>query len=59
MERINTLVNQSLEQSDVKARFATLGCDPAPSTPEAFAARVSGDVTRWKKLATEKNIRAD
>ena len=59
VERINTLVNQALEQSDVKARFATLGCDPAPSTPEAFAARVNGDVTRWKKLAAEKNIRAD
>lgn len=59
VDRINTLVNQALEQPEVKARFATLGCDPAPSTPEAFAARVTGDVTRWKKLATEKNIRAD
>ena len=59
VDRINTLVNQALEQPDVKARLATLGCDPAPSTPEAFAARVTGDVTRWKKLATEKNIRAD
>ena len=59
VDRINTLVNQALEQPEVKARFATLGCDPAPSTPEAFAARVTGDVTRWKKLAAEKNIRAD
>ncbi len=59
VDRINTLVNQALEQPDVKARFATLGCDPAPSTPEAFSARVTGDVTRWKKLAAEKNIRAD
>ena len=31
----------------------------APNTPEAFATRVSGDVSRWKKLATERNIRAD
>ena len=59
VDRINTVVNQALEQPDVKARLATLGCDPAPSTSEAFAARVTGDVTRWKKLATEKNIRAD
>ncbi len=59
VDRINALVNQALEQPDVKARFATLGCDPAPSTPEAFSARVTGDVTRWKKLAAEKNIRAD
>jgi tripartite-type tricarboxylate transporter receptor subunit TctC len=59
VERINTLVNQALEQPDIKVRLATLACDPAPSTPEAFASRVSGDVARWKKLATEKNIRAD
>ncbi|MBU3737461.1 MAG: tripartite tricarboxylate transporter substrate binding protein [Rhodoferax sp.] len=59
VERINALVNQALEQPDVKARLATLSCDPAPGTPEAFAARVSGDVARWKKLAAERNIRAD
>jgi tripartite-type tricarboxylate transporter receptor subunit TctC len=59
VDRINAAVNQALDQPDVKARMATLGCDPAPSTPEAFAARVNGDVMRWKKLAAEKNIRAD
>lgn len=59
VERVNAVINQALEQPEVKARMATLGCDPAPSTPEAFAARVNGDVTRWKKLAAEKNIRAD
>ncbi len=59
VERINAVVNQALEQPDVRARMATLGCDPAPATPEAFAARVNGDVARWKKLAAEKNIRAD
>jgi tripartite-type tricarboxylate transporter receptor subunit TctC len=57
--RINTLVNQALEHPDVKAKLATLACDPAPSTPEAFATRVTADVARWKKLASERNIRAD
>jgi tripartite-type tricarboxylate transporter receptor subunit TctC len=57
--RINAAINQALEQPDVKAKLATLSCDPAPTTPEVFAARVSGDVARWKKLAAERNIRAD
>jgi tripartite-type tricarboxylate transporter receptor subunit TctC len=57
--RMNSAINQALEQPEVKARLATLSCDPAPSTPQAFAERVSGDVARWKKLAAEKNIRAD
>ena len=59
VERVNAVVNQALELADVKARLATLGCDPAGTTPEAFAGRVNGDVARWKKLATEKQIRAD
>ena len=33
IDRINAVVNQVLEQADVKARLATLGCDPAPGTP--------------------------
>lgn len=59
VDRMNSAINQALEQPEIKARLATLSCDPAPVTPEAFASRVSGDVARWKKLAAEKNIRAD
>jgi tripartite-type tricarboxylate transporter receptor subunit TctC len=59
IERINAAVNAALGDAEVKTRLASLGCDPAGTTPEAFAARVNGDVARWKKLATEKQIRAD
>ena len=59
VERMNAVINQALDQADVKARLATLACDPAPGTPEAFAQRVNADVARWKKLAIERNIRAD
>lgn len=59
VERMNTAINHALEQTDIKARLATLSCDPEPVTPEAFATRVAGDVARWKKLAAEKNIRAE
>ena len=59
VERMNRVINQALEQPEVKARLAGMSCDPAPTSTQAFAARVSGDVARWKKLAAEKNIRAD
>ncbi len=59
VERMNRVINQALEQPEVKARLAGLSCDPAPTSAQAFATRVSGDVARWKKLAAEKNIRAD
>jgi tripartite-type tricarboxylate transporter receptor subunit TctC len=59
VDRMNAVINHALDQADVKARLATLACDPAPGTPEAFAQRVNADVARWKKLASERNIRAD
>jgi tripartite-type tricarboxylate transporter receptor subunit TctC len=59
VDRVNAAVNAALGEADVKTRLASLGCDPAGTTPEAFAARVNGDVARWKKLAAEKQIRAD
>jgi len=59
IDRVNAAVNAALGDVDVKARLASLGCDPAGTTSEAFAARVNGDVARWKKLAAEKQIRAD
>ena len=59
IERINAAVNAALGDADVRTRLASLGCDPAGTTPEAFANRVNGDAARWKKLATEKQIRAD
>jgi tripartite-type tricarboxylate transporter receptor subunit TctC len=59
IERVNAAINKALAQPEVKARLDTMGCDPAPGTPESFAARVQSDVTRWKKLAAEKQIHAD
>ena len=59
IERINREVNTILAQDDVRQRLANLGCDAAPGSPDAFAARIAGDVARWKKLAAEKNISAD
>jgi tripartite-type tricarboxylate transporter receptor subunit TctC len=59
IERVNAAVNAALGEADVKERLAALGCDPAGGTAESFATRVNGDIARWKKLAADKNIRAD
>ncbi len=59
VDRMNKEVNEVLLQADVRERLANLGCDPAGTTPDLFASRINGEVARWKKLAAEKNIRAD
>jgi tripartite-type tricarboxylate transporter receptor subunit TctC len=57
--RLNQAVNAALNDEQVRSRIAATGCDPTPLAQGAFAARVQGDIARWKKLATERNIRAD
>lgn len=59
VDRVNKEINEALSQTDIRERLGTLGCDPAGTTPEAFASRIAGEVARWKKLAIDKHIRAD
>lgn len=59
IERVNVAINKALVQPEVRARLITMGCDPAPGTADSLASRIQNDVTRWKKLAAEKQIRAD
>ncbi|MEW6639825.1 MAG: tripartite tricarboxylate transporter substrate binding protein [Pseudomonadota bacterium] len=45
--RLNEEVSKILEQPAVKARFAELGVEAAPSTPEALAALIGSETAKW------------
>ena len=57
--KVNQAVNAALTDSDVKERFARLGAEPAGGTPQAFAAMVKADHTKWKKIILERKISVD
>ena len=57
--QINQAVNAALADSDVKERFARLGAEPAGGTPQAFAAMVKADNTKWKKIIADRKISVD
>ncbi len=59
IEKVHQAVNVALADPEVSARIAATGCGPSPIAQQAFATRVQDDIVRWKKLATERNIRAD
>jgi len=44
---------------EVKERLATLGFEPAGSTPEEFAARIRSEVDLWGKVIRAANIKAE
>ena len=54
--KINQAINAALADADVKERFARLGAEPAGGTPQAFAAMVKADNTKWKKIIAERKI---
>ncbi|WP_242444483.1 tripartite tricarboxylate transporter substrate binding protein [Advenella sp. S44] len=59
IERVNKEVNLALASTEIEQRLKAVSCEPARATPQDFAARILSDVNRWKKLAQEKNIKAD
>lgn len=56
---LNGLIRKALEEPDVKKRFAQLALDVSPSSPEAFARMLEGDVARWRDVVRQANIRLD
>lgn len=57
--RVNTAVNQALQDPDVKDRLARLGIEPAGGTPQQFAAMTTADRAKWKKIITERKLTMD
>ena len=56
VQRVNTALNQALQDKDVKDRLARLGIDPVGGTPQQFAAMLAKDRARWKKIIVERHI---
>ena len=56
---MNAALVEAIGKPEVKERFKMLGAEPIGSTPEAFAAALAAENTKWSKLIRERNIRAD
>ncbi len=59
VSRINTGVNQALQDADVKDRLARLGIEPVGGTPQQFTSMTAGEMTKWKKIIADRRITAE
>jgi tripartite-type tricarboxylate transporter receptor subunit TctC len=57
--RVNGATQAVLDAADLKNRLALEGAEPAPGTPEQFAAFVQGDLGVWRKLVADAGIRVE
>ena len=49
----------SNELTDLKQRFATEGAEPSPMTREQFTKFIANEITRWRKVALDANIKPE
>jgi tripartite-type tricarboxylate transporter receptor subunit TctC len=57
--KINEAMTKVLAMPEVQAKFEATGAMAAPSTPEAFAARLADESASWGTIVREANIKAE
>jgi tripartite-type tricarboxylate transporter receptor subunit TctC len=55
--KVSADVGRILALPEARRRLAEQGAEPAPNTPEAFAAFVNSDVAKWLDLARKADIK--
>jgi tripartite-type tricarboxylate transporter receptor subunit TctC len=51
--KLNTELVKTLNLPEIRERMAEQGAEPAPTTPEAFAAFQKAEVVKWAKVVKE------
>jgi tripartite-type tricarboxylate transporter receptor subunit TctC len=57
--RVNTAVNQSLVDAEVKDKLARLGIEPVGSTPAQLGQMVAADAAKWHAIIVDRKITGD
>ncbi len=59
LARLNKAFTEALASPDLKARMATLMAEPAPMTPEQFAAFVKAELARYEPVVKASGAKVD
>jgi tripartite-type tricarboxylate transporter receptor subunit TctC len=57
--KLNTAVNQALQDPGVKEHLGRLGIEGVGGTPQQFQAMVEKDRAKWQKIITERHLTAE
>jgi tripartite-type tricarboxylate transporter receptor subunit TctC len=59
VRRLNSAIVAVLGLPDVRARLASQGVDPQPTTPDEFARLIVSDIERWAKVVQRAGIQPE
>ncbi|MEK7943729.1 tripartite tricarboxylate transporter substrate binding protein [Pigmentiphaga sp. YJ18] len=57
IRKINATVERVLRKDEARRKLEALGFEPAPTTPEAFAASIASDVSRFSAFVEQAGLR--
>jgi tripartite-type tricarboxylate transporter receptor subunit TctC len=57
--RLSNEVTQILNLPDVKERYAVLGAEPGPGSPDEFARFLSSEISKWAKVIRDSGTKAE
>jgi len=58
MARLNSEIGRILGDAETKARWAPIGIEPRPTTPQQFDRLIAGEIALYTKIARAANITA-
>ncbi len=59
VRKLNAAIVEALQSVTLRETFLQQGNEPAPSTPEAFAALIRDDTARWLRVIKRAGLRLD
>jgi tripartite-type tricarboxylate transporter receptor subunit TctC len=59
IDRLNTEILRILKLPDIRDKLSALGADIVGSTPEEFAKYLRDEITKWRRVAKQANVRLD
>jgi len=59
VDKLNSALNAALATDEVRQRLALEGAEPAPSTPQDYAAIIDHEVTMWSDLVKAVGIKPE
>ena len=59
VSKLNIAVNQTLSDPEVKYKLSRLGIEPVGGSPAEFAAMLTRETAKWRKIIVDRKITAD
>jgi tripartite-type tricarboxylate transporter receptor subunit TctC len=57
IDRLNQEITKALRSPEIRDRLIADGTDPAPTTPEEFAAYIKSETEKWTKVIKAAGIK--